>query len=128
MERVKANAQNQAHLQTAQADTQTKVCKRACFSSDPKRISKFFLLPSKKLKHPELISTLDKYLEGFKTNQTINTHGHEQEGHLPTAVLQKWRCSASYDSFVVGSSSVLRMKFSGENRHLRKAAKRYAAF
>jgi len=41
-----------------------------------------------------------------------------------TAVLQKWRFSASYDSFVVGSSSVLRLKFSGENRHLRKAAKR----
>jgi hypothetical protein len=47
------------------------------------------------------------------------------EHQLPTAVLQKWRFSASYDSFVVGSSSVLRLKFSGENRHLRKAAKRY---
>jgi hypothetical protein len=43
-----------------------------------------------------------------------------------TAVLQKWRFSASNDSEVVGSSSVLRMKFSGENRHLRKAAKRCA--
>ena len=41
-----------------------------------------------------------------------------------TAVLQKWRFSASNDSVVVGSSSVLRLKFSGENRHLRKAAKR----
>ena len=47
------------------------------------------------------------------------------EYQLPTAVLQKWRFSALYDSFVVGSSSVLRLKFSGENRHLRKAAKRY---
>ena len=47
------------------------------------------------------------------------------EGQHPTAVLQKWRCSASYDSFVVGSSSVLRLKFSGKNRHLRKAAKRW---
>ena len=45
-----------------------------------------------------------------------------------TAVLQKWRCSASYDSEVVNQSSVLRLKFSGENRHLRKAAKRYATF
>ncbi len=42
-----------------------------------------------------------------------------------TAVLQKWRCSASYDSEVVNQNLVLRMKFSGENRHLRKAAKRY---
>jgi competence protein ComEC len=41
-----------------------------------------------------------------------------------TAVLQKWRCSASYDSEVVNQNLVLRLKFSGENRHLRKAAKR----
>ncbi|MFV0167273.1 hypothetical protein OBK11_13755 [Empedobacter falsenii] len=41
-----------------------------------------------------------------------------------TAVLQKWRFSASYDSEVVNQNLVLRMKFSGENRHLRKAAKR----
>ena len=42
-----------------------------------------------------------------------------------TAVLQKWRCSASHDSEVVNQNLVLRLKFSGENRHLRKAAKRY---
>ena len=42
-----------------------------------------------------------------------------------TAVLQKWRFSASYDSEVVNQNLVLRLKFSGENRHLRKAAKRY---
>ncbi|MCC5917170.1 MAG: hypothetical protein JJU02_07565 [Cryomorphaceae bacterium] len=53
-------------------------------------------------------------------NQTNKT-----EGQHTTAVLQKWRFSASFDSFVVGSSSVLRLKFSGENRHLRKAAKRW---
>ena len=44
----------------------------------------------------------------------------------PTAVWRNGECSASYDSFVVGSSSVLRLKFSGENRHLRKAANRCA--
>ncbi|MBE7440842.1 MAG: hypothetical protein HS119_00095 [Flavobacteriales bacterium] len=44
---------------------------------------------------------------------------------LPTAVLQKWRCSASYDSEVVNQNLVLRLKFSGENRHLRKAANRW---
>jgi hypothetical protein len=41
-----------------------------------------------------------------------------------TAVLQKWRFSASYDSEVVNQNLVLRLKFSGENRHLRKAANR----
>jgi hypothetical protein len=52
-------------------------------------------------------------------NQTNKT-----EGQHTTAVLQKWRFSASYDSEVVNQSSVLRLKFSGENRHLRVAAKR----
>jgi len=42
-----------------------------------------------------------------------------------TAVLQKWRCSASYDSEVGNQNLVLRLKFSGENRHLRKAPNRY---
>ena len=32
---------------------------------------------------------------------------------------------ASYDSFVVGSSTVLRRKYSGKNPCLRVAAKRY---
>lgn len=54
----------------------------------------------------------------FTTRQT--------ERQLVTAVLQKWRCSASYDSEVGNQNLVLRLKFSGENRHLRKAAKRWA--
>ena len=44
-----------------------------------------------------------------------------------TAVWQKWRFSASYDSFVVKQTFVLRMNICGENRHLRQAAKRYRA-
>ncbi len=53
------------------------------------------------------------------------TNTTEKKGEVLTAVLQKWRYSASYDSEVVNQNFVLRMKFSGENRHLRKAAKRY---
>lgn len=49
----------------------------------------------------------------------------ETEAQLATAVLQKWRFSASYDSLVVNQNLVLRLKFCGENRHLRKAATRY---
>ena len=41
-----------------------------------------------------------------------------------TAVWQKWRFSASYDSFVVNQTFVLRMKFCGENRQLLVAANR----
>jgi len=61
----------------------------------------------------------------LKPNTDNGLQGRTTEHQLPTAVLQKWRFSASYDSEVVNQNLVLRMKFSGENRHLRKAAKRY---
>src|SRR5690606_15402088 len=60
----------------------------------------------------------------FLKRLTSLNHSGQTEHQLPTAVLQKWRCSASYDSEVVNQNLVLRLKFSGENRHLRVAAKR----
>jgi len=41
-----------------------------------------------------------------------------------TAVLRNGGCSASFDSFVVGSSAVLRLNFCAKNPPLRQAAKR----
>jgi len=51
----------------------------------------------------------------------------KERQHL-TAPKKKWRLGASYDSFVVNQTLVLRMKFSGENRQLLLAANRYRAF
>ena len=48
-----------------------------------------------------------------------------QERQPITAPTRNWRFSASYESFVVQQTFVLRMKFSGENRQLLVAAKRY---
>ncbi len=42
-----------------------------------------------------------------------------------TAVWRNGGCSASYVSFVVGSSAVLRLNFSAKNPPLRQAAKRW---
>ena len=42
-----------------------------------------------------------------------------------TAVWRNGGFSASYDSFVVGSSAVLRLNFGAKNPPLRQAAKRY---
>jgi hypothetical protein len=42
-----------------------------------------------------------------------------------TAVLRNGGCNASYDSFGVGLSAVLRLNFCAKNPPLRKAAKRY---
>ena len=44
-----------------------------------------------------------------------------------TAVWRNGGCSASYDSFVVGSSAVLRLNFCAKNPPLRQAAKRCAS-
>ena len=45
-----------------------------------------------------------------------------------TAALRNGGCSASYDSFVVGSSAVLRLNFCAKNPPLRQAANRYVPF
>lgn len=62
-----------------------------------------------------------------RTTKTTDKPMDEKNTEAITAVLQKWRFSASYDSEVVNQNLVLRLKFSGENRHLRKAAKRCAS-
>jgi len=49
--------------------------------------------------------------------------GGQERQHL-TAPIKKWRFSASYDSFVVQQTFVLRINICGENRHLRQAAPR----
>ena len=47
------------------------------------------------------------------------------KGERLTAVWRNGGCSASYDSFVVGSSAVLRLNFCAKNPPLRQAAKRW---
>ena len=60
-----------------------------------------------------------------RTTKTTDKPMDEKNTEAITAVLQKWRFSASYDSEVVNQNLVLRMKFCGEKRHLRKAANRW---
>jgi len=52
----------------------------------------------------------------------------DKNGQLVTAVWRNGGCSASYDSFLVGSSAVLRLNFCAKNPPLRQAAKRYRSF
>ncbi len=56
---------------------------------------------------------------------TDRQSGRKKNTERTTAVWRNGGSSASYDSFVVGSSSVLRMKFCAENPPLRQAANRY---
>jgi hypothetical protein len=57
---------------------------------------------------------------------TVRQSGRKKNTERTTAVLRNGECSASYDSFVVGSSVVLRLNFCAKNPPLRKAANRYA--
>jgi hypothetical protein len=57
-------------------------------------------------------------------NTDNGLQGRTTEGLLLTAVLHNGGCSASYESFVVGSSEVLRLNFCAKNPPLRQAAKR----
>jgi hypothetical protein len=54
----------------------------------------------------------------------ISSCNTRDENQPLTAVWQKWRCGASYDSFVGNQTVVLRLKFGAKIRHLRQAAKR----
>lgn len=57
--------------------------------------------------------------------KTTNEIGRKTEGQPITAVWRNGGCSASYDSFVVDSSAVLRLNFCAKKPPLRQAAKRY---
>ncbi len=52
-------------------------------------------------------------------------HPTDKKALLVTAVWRNGGSSASYDSFVVSSSAVIRLNFCAKNPPLRQAAKRY---
>ena len=61
-----------------------------------------------------------------QTNDIKMVVTHDRQERQPiTAVWRNGGFSASYDSFVVGSSAVLRLNFCAKNPPLRQAAKRY---
>lgn len=59
-----------------------------------------------------------------KLNTDNGLQGQKTEGLLLTAVWRNGGFSASYDSFVVGSSAVLRLNYCAKKPPLRQAAKR----
>jgi len=59
-----------------------------------------------------------------KRKQMTTSNNGKSERQPVTAVWRNGGCSASYDSFVVGSSAVLRLNFCAKYPPLRKAAKR----
>jgi hypothetical protein len=60
----------------------------------------------------------------LKLNTDNSVQRKTTEHQQVTAVWRNGGCSASYDSFVVGSSVVLRLNFCAKNPPLRQAANR----
>jgi hypothetical protein len=59
----------------------------------------------------------------FSLNLKLHHFGRTEEQPI-TAPTKNWRFSASYDSFVVNQTFVLRMNICGKNRQLLVAANR----
>ena len=119
-----ANAQQSYTLASRTSQRTDQSLPKSMPAPTQEKIQNIFSCPSKKIKTPDTQTNTTKTR---KLNSDNGLQGRTTERQHTTAVLQKWRCSASYDSEVVYQNLVLRMKFSGENRHLRKAAKRYVS-
>jgi hypothetical protein len=109
------------HCQAAQAQAQPKAWQRVCLPHAEKIELKKISLPSKNKKYPTAQPNTTKTEKRSIDN---GLQGRWTEGQLITAPTKNWRFSASYDSFVVSQTFVLRMNICGKNRQLLVAAKR----
>ena len=116
-----ANAQQSHTLASRTSPSTDQSLPKSMPAPTQEKIQNIFSCPSKKIKTPDTQTNTTKTR---KLNNDNGLQGRWTERQPITAVLQKWRFSASYDSELVNQNLVLRMKFCGENRHLRKAAKR----
>jgi hypothetical protein len=85
------------------------------------KIQNIFSCPSKKIKTPD---TQADTTRTYILNKDNGLQARTTEHQLPTAVWRNGGDSASYASFVVGSSAVLRLNFCAKNPPLRQAANR----
>ena len=116
------------HWQAPQADTQAKACQRVCLSHAEKKKLKI-PFPSKNFKNTKAQRDTKTFRQTVaKLNKEMGISHGRQERQPVTAVWRNGGCSVSYDSFVEGSSSVVRLNFCAKNPPLRQAAKRYRAF
>jgi len=90
-----------------------------------KEFQNIFSNASKKIKHPTHSPT-NKHSKNDTNGRHKNGCTHDRQERQPiTAPTRNWRFSASYDSFVVIQTLVLRMNILGNNRQLLVAANRY---
>ena len=115
----------QAQLKTAQAHSKAKVFNRAC-KANPKQ--KLFLKNFQRFiknKTPDTQARQKSTRQMTVTDDIKMVATHDRQERQPiTAVWRNDGCSASYGSFVVGSSAVLRLNFCAKIPPLRQAPRR----
>jgi len=122
---MKSLLRSHTHWQAPQAATQAKACQRVCLPHAEKKKLKI-LFPSKNFKKTNPQPDTKTFGQTVaKLNKDKGFNHKQQERQPVTAVWRNGGCSASYDSFVVGSSAVLRLNFCAKNPPLRQAAKRW---
>ena len=107
------------HCQAAQANSQTKAWQRVCLSHPDKIELKKSSLPSENKKYATAQADTTMTVKRSIDN---GLQGRRTEHQPVTAVWRNGGFSASYDSFVAGSSAVLRLNFYANNPPLRQAA------
>ena len=112
----------QAHCQSRTSQRYNQSFVKELAKPTQEEFQNIFSSPSKKIKTPDTQTNPTKTV---KPNKDNGLQAQTTEHQLPTAVWRNGGCSASYDSFVVGSSAVIRLNFCAKNRHLRQAAKRW---
>ena len=97
-------------MQFSQANAQTKNCKRASTLTTQERILKYFFQRFKKNKTPDTQAQQKSTRQmTIKNDIKMFVTLDRQERQPITAPTRNWRFSASYDSFVVQQTLVLRM-------------------
>ena len=116
----------QAQLKTAQANAQPKFLIELAKPTQEKNCFKNISNASKKNKTPDTQARQKSTRQMTVTDDIKMVVTHDRQERQPiTAVWRNGGCSASYDSFVVGSSAVLRLNFCAKNPPLRQAANRW---
>ena len=116
----------QAQLKTAQANAQPKFLIELAKPTQEKNCFKNISNASKKNKTPDTQARQKSTRQMTVTDDIKMVVTHDRQERQPiTAVWRNGGFSASYDSFVVGSSAVLRLNFCAKNPPLRQAANRY---
>jgi hypothetical protein len=116
-----ANAQQSYTLASRTSQRTDQSLPKSMPAPTQEKIQNIFSCPSKKIKTPDTQADTTKTV---KLNKANGLQARTTEHQLPTAVWRNGGCSSSYDSFVVGSSAVLRLNFCAINPPLRQAANR----